>query len=147
MKITLEQINEGTDEVIIRYRQKTEEIDTLIRSIERRLDRICADTEEGKVLVAPCDVLYLERVDSTVFLYTEKTVAKTDLTLALAESTYSFEGFFRCGKSTVINIYHIEYLKSISGNRVDVTMDNGEHVIISRRYVKALRSILRGDNT
>ncbi len=147
MKITLEYIEDGADEIVIRCRERTEEINTLIKSIERRLDRICAETDDGKVLVAPSEILYLERVDSTVFLYTEKTVAKTDLTLALAESTYSSEGFFRCGKSMVINIYHIEYLKSISGNRVDVTMDNGEHVIISRRYVKALRSILRGDNT
>lgn len=145
MKITLEQITEGAEEIIIRYRQRTEEIDLLIKSIEQRRDRIYGEKDGVKMLIAPSDVLYLERVDSTVYVYTENEVAKTNLTLALAENTYSTEGFFRCGKSMVINIYHIEYLKSISGNRVDVTMDNGEHVIISRRYVKALRSILKGE--
>lgn len=55
------------------------------------------------------------------------------------------KGFFRCSKSMVINIYRINKLKSMSGNRIDVTMDNGEHVIISRRYAKELRSTLKGE--
>ena len=46
----------------------------------------------------------------------------------------------------IINIYRIEKLKSESGNRIDAMMDNGEHVIISRRYAKELRSILRGES-
>ena len=45
----------------------------------------------------------------------------------------------------IINIYRIEKLKSESGNRIDAMMDNGEHVIISRRYAKELRTILRGE--
>ncbi len=146
MKLTLQQITDGGDEIIIRYRQRTDEIDDLIRTIELRRSRISAETDGVKQLIAPADVLYLESVDNSVFVYTADTVAKTELTLTSAESLYSQNGFFRCGKSVVINIYHISYLKSISGNRVDATMDNGEHVIISRRYVKALRSILKGES-
>lgn len=145
MKITLQQIPDGQDEVIIRYRELTEQIDELIQSIRHRRDKIYAEKDGAKMLVSPDKVLYLESVDNTVYVYTKEAVAKTNLTLSAAESIYSSDGFFRCGKSMVINIYHIEYLKSISGNRVDVTMDNGEHVIISRRYVKALRSILKGE--
>ncbi len=145
MKITLEQITEGENEVIIRYRERTEEIESLIQSIKMRRDKIYAESEGIRMLISPEDVLYLESVDNTVYVYMKDKVAKTLLTLAAAENTYSSDGFFRCSKSMVINIYHISYLKSISGNRVDVTMDNGEHVIISRRYVKALRSILKGE--
>lgn len=146
LKITTEQITEGQDEIIVRYRERTEEIESLLRSLEQRRDKIYAEKDGMKMLIIPSDVLYLERVDSTVYIYTKEEVAKTDLSLASAEGLYADDGFFRSGKSMVINIYHIEYLKSISGNRVDVTMDNGEHVIISRRYVKALRSILKGES-
>lgn len=146
MKLTLEQITEGIEEIIIRYRERTESLDNLIRSIEQRGEKILAVNEGGKILLAPSDVLYLESVDNTVFVYTDNEVGKTSLTLAVAEEAFASEGFFRCSKSMVINIYRISYLKSISGNRADVTMDNGEHVIISRRYVKALRSILKGEN-
>lgn len=145
MKLTLQQITKGQEEVIVRYFERNEEVESLIRRIEQKNDKILAVNEDRKILVAPADVLYLESVDNAVFMYTKTEVGKTGLTLAVAESMYADEGFFRCSKSMVINIYHISYLKSISGNRVDVTMDNGEHVIISRRYVKTLRSILKGE--
>lgn len=145
MKLTLQQITEGQEEVIVRYFERNEEVDSLIQRIEQKNDKILAVNEDGKMLIAPSDVLYLESVDNAVYIYTKTEVGKTSLTLAVAESMYADEGFFRCSKSMVINIYHISYLKSISGNRVDVTMDNGEHVMISRRYVKTLRSILKGE--
>lgn len=145
MKLTLQQITEGQEEVIVRYFERNEEVDSLIRRIEQKNDKILAVNENRKILITPGDVLYLESVDNAVYVYTETEVGKTSLTLAMAESIYEDEGFFRCSKSMVINIYHISYLKSIPGNRVDVTMDNGEHVIISRRYVKTLRSILKGE--
>ncbi len=146
MKLTLENINEGQDEVIIRYLERTEDINSLIQYIERRGEKIAAVMNDQKILIAPGDVLYLESVDNSVFVYTDDAVAKTSITLASAEEAFAAEGFFRCSKSMVINIYRISYLKSISGNRADVTMDNDEHVIISRRYVKALRSILKGEH-
>ncbi len=145
MKLTLQQITEGQEEVIVRYFERNEEVDSLIRRIEQKNDKILVVNEDRKILIVPNDVLYLESVDNAVYVYTETEVGKTSLTLAMAESIYEDEGFFRCSKSMVINIYHISYLKSIPGNRVDVTMDNGEHVIISRRYVKTLRSILKGE--
>lgn len=145
MKLTLQHITEGQEEVIVRYIERNEEVESLIRRIEQKNDKLLVDVEEQKVLIAPEDVLYLESVDNTVYVYTKKIVGKTGLTLSLSESLYENDGFFRCSKSMVINIYHIEYLKSIEGNRVDVTMDNGEHVVISRRFVKALRSILKGE--
>ena len=145
MKLTLQQISEGQEEVIVCYYERNEEIESLIRRIEQKNDKLLGVVEDRKILIAPGDGLYLESVDNIVYVYTQKIVGKTGLTLSLAESLYENDGFFRCSKSMVINIYHIEYLKSIAGNRVDVTMDNGEHVVISRRYVKALRSILKGE--
>ena len=145
MKLTLEQITSGQEEVIIRYLEHSERLDDLIHMIEHHGRKIPAAKDGGTILLSPADVLYLESTDNAVYIYTANEVARTSLTLAAAESAYSGEGFFRCSKSMVINIYHISYLRSIAGNRADVTMDNGEHVIISRRYVKALRSILKGE--
>lgn len=145
MKLTLQQITKGQEEVIVRYYERNEEVESLIRRIEQKNDKLLVVVEDKKILVAPEDVLYLESVDNIVYVYTKKIVGKTGMTLSLSESLYENDGFFRCSKSMVINIYHIEYLKSIEGNRVDVMMDNGEHVVISRRYVKALRSILKGE--
>ena len=42
------------------------------------------------------------------------------------------------------NIYRIDHLKSEPGNRILATMENGEKVMISRKYAKGLRQILKG---
>ena len=64
-------------------------------------------------------------------------------TLTFLEALYAQEGFFRCSKSMMLNIYRIERLKSMPGKRIDATMDNGEHIVISRRYAGELRNRLR----
>jgi len=44
----------------------------------------------------------------------------------------------------VINIYRISHLQSKPGSRICATMENGEEVMISRKYAKGLRQVLKG---
>jgi len=145
MKITLEKISEGKEEVIIRYKEMTERIDGIIKYIEGQGEKLSGVKDGHQFVIDIHKVVYLESVDGITWLYTENEVYKSDLTLTLCELLYREEGFFRCSKSMVINICRIYKLKSMSGSRIDVTMDNGEHVVISRHYAKELRTILRGN--
>ncbi len=145
MKITLEQITEGKEEVVIKYSQMTGQIEDIVRYIERQGEKLVGMKDGQQFVIRPHSVVYLESVDGITYLYTENEVYKTGLTLMGAEAAYVEEGYFRCSKSMVINLYRIEKLKSMSGNRIDATMDNGEHVVISRRYAKELRNILKGE--
>ena len=145
MKIRIEQIKDGEEEVILRYREKTREIEELLSYLNKRSHSILCKKDGEDVLVRPRDVIYLESVDGTTYAYTEGEVYQAGLSLAGAEAEFAGAGFFRCSKSMVINVYHIEKLKSEAGNRIDAVMTGGEHVIISRRYAKALRRLLRGN--
>ena len=145
MKIRMEQIKDGEEEVILRYREKTREIEEILSYLNKRSKAILCKKDGEDVLVSPRDVIYLESVDGTTYVYTEGDVYQAGLSLAGAEAEFSGAGFFRCSKSMVINVYHVERLKSEAGNRIDAMMTGGEHVIISRRYAKALRRLLRGN--
>ncbi|MDE6435372.1 MAG: LytTR family transcriptional regulator DNA-binding domain-containing protein [Lachnospiraceae bacterium] len=145
MKVVLQQISEGSEEIRIRYRQMTEQIEGIVHYIEGQGDKLIGMKDGQQFMLRPYDVLYLESVEGTAYLYTEKEVYRSSLTLMAAERAYGDEGYFRCSKSMVLNIYRIRKLQSMSGNRIDVTMDNGEHVVISRRYAKELRNILKGE--
>lgn len=145
MIIRVEQIKNGEDEVILRYREKTREIEELLSYLNKRSRTILCKKDGEDVLVRPRDVIYLESVDGTTYVYTECDVLQAGLSLAGAEAEFSGSGFFRCSKSMVINVYHVERLKSEAGNRIDAQMTGGERVIISRRYAKALRKLLRGN--
>jgi DNA-binding LytR/AlgR family response regulator len=144
MKIRIEQISEGETEVVLRFREKTREVEELLAYLNKRSRALLCKKDGEDVLVKPGDVIYLESVDGTTYAYTAEDVLQTGISLAGAEAEYAGDGFFRCSKSMVINVYHIERLKSEPGNRIDARMTGGEHVIISRRYAKGLRRILAG---
>jgi len=84
-------------------------------------------------------------VDDKVFAYTDEKVLKIDGTLNSFLMEIQDESFFRCSKSMVINVNRVTSLKSLSSNRIDATMEGGEHIIISRRYASEFRRLLKGE--
>lgn len=143
MKVTLQQIEKGNEEVIVRYRQMTERLERVVEYLEGQNEKLPGTRNGQQFFINIQDILYLESVDGITYFYTKKEVYRTAHTLALFETLYAQEGFFRCSKAMMLNIYRIERLKSMPGNRIDATMDNGEHIVISRRYAGELRNLLR----
>ena len=144
MEVRTEQVPKGKEEIILRYSEMTDEIRELLDILTQKENTLLVKKDGEQIVLHPGQVIYLESVDGITYAYTQEDVFSTATSLATAEELYSKQGFFRCSKSMVINIYHIERLKSESGNRIDAQMKNGEHVIISRRYAKELRRILKG---
>lgn len=144
MKLTMNRIPHGEDEVIIRYREINEQIEAIINIIQGTGQKICASAEGNTFLLLPENILYLESVDGITYAYLENKVCKVQMSLFELALCYKSRGFFRCSKSMVLNIYKIAFLKSEPGSRIRATMENGEQVMISRRYAKELRQILKG---
>ena len=61
------------------------------------------------------------------------------------EEKYQNRSFFRCSKQNIINLMKIRDITPALNGRFTAKLDNGESVIISRKYVKGLFSKLRGD--
>lgn len=144
MKLTMNKILQGQEEVIIRYREMTPQIEAikeLVRGMDRRL---IGDWQGERLLLLPEKVLYLESVDGASWAYLTDKVCRVSGGLGELTARYGDRGFFRCSKSMAINIYRIERLKSEPGNRIRATMENGEQVMISRKYAGQLRQILKG---
>ena len=145
MKITINRISQGEDEIILKYKEKNSHIQRIIDFLYEKENKLIVWKDKTQVLLKPQEILYLESVDNHTYAYTEKDVYKMDITLMAAEILMKEHGFFRCSKSMIINIYKVSALKSLSGNRIDAAMENGEHVIISRAYAVKLRRILKGE--
>lgn len=144
MRLTMTHITEGEDEVIIRYRQMNDEVETIASIVQSSGKRIEGYENGRRLFLHPEQIYYFESVDGTTYAYLKDMVCKVDGSLERLAISYEDRGMFRCSKSMVINIYKISYLKSEPGNRICATMENGEQVIISRRYARSLRLILKG---
>lgn len=141
----MDRVCQGEEEVIIRYTQMTGQIQAIINIVQGTGNKIRAAWEDRTFLLNPEDIYYFESVDGGTFAYADDKVGKVPESLMELAMCYEGRGFFRCSKSMVLNIYKIRYLKSEPGNRIRATMENGEEVLISRRYAKQLRRILRGE--
>lgn len=141
MKIT---VNEGfTDtEVIINCPKTSDDVLdmlTLLQSLDKKLPGM----KKGQTfLVDSQDVLYFDTVDKRNFIYTENDVYDTSLRLYEIEDQLSGIGFIRCSKSMIFNIAKIKSLCPDFGGRMEVTMSNGERLVVSRQYTKLLKERL-----
>ena len=144
MKISMEQITSGEDEIVIRYKEMSPAIQQILQWLKQEQVVITGKQEERQYRIHPKDIYYFETVDEKLFAYTNEAEYQVMFTLTEAEEKLKHQGFFRCNKSFVININHIISVKSEMGNRIDALMDNGEHVIISRRYARTFRKLLQG---
>lgn len=144
MKLSMEKIECGEDEVILRYRRMNARIEAIAAMVQGTEPRICGSAEGRQLLLRPEEILYLESVDGATFAYLAKQVCRVSAGLGELTACFCGRGFFRCSKSMTLNIYKIRELKSEPGNRIRATMENGEQVMISRKYAKQLRQILKG---
>lgn len=137
-------IREGCPEiaVILCCPQATEEIraiEMLLRSHDKRLSGI---RDGGTHLIDAREVFYIESVDKRCYIYTANDTYESPLRLYEWEDRLSDAGFFRGSKSQIVNIARIASLCPDFGGRMELTMQNGERLIISRQYAKPLKERL-----
>ena len=89
MKITLQQIKDGKEEVIVKYKQMTEHIEGIVRYVEGQSEKLFGSKDGQECMLPIPDIIYLESVDGITYIYTADGVYKGNLTLALAEVMYT----------------------------------------------------------
>lgn len=143
MKITIEEREAAQDiEVtIVCVRADRRVLDIVARL--RMLDRKVTGTADGctRVLSAE-DVLFIESVDKHTFIYTADTVLETGLRLYEMEELLADCDFLRITKGCIVNFRAITALKPDVNGRIIATLENGERVVISRRYAPDVKSKL-----
>ena len=143
MKITVEHCDTPENEVILRCRELDEEMLHILALLRSGMQSLCAFTEEREtVFLSPREVLYAESVEERTWLYCERAVWRTALSLPAREARSEARGFCRGSRSMVVNLHGIRQLKSCAGSRIEATMRNGEKVMISRHYGPLLRERL-----
>ena len=85
------------------------------------------------------DILYIETVDEHLFIYCDDEVYENRMRLYEAEEICRDTLFFKASKSMLINIKKIDNMKPSLSGRFEITMINGERLLVSRKYVSDLK--------
>lgn len=144
LKIDIQKIESGEEELILRYLEETDRIRAILDVLRSDGEKLYGKKDSETVSVIPGDILYIESVDDKIFAYTAGEVIRLEGSLAGIIQKLNDDRFFRCSKSMIINIDKVERLRSLSSNRIDATMEGGEHILISRTYASEFRRILKG---
>ena len=145
MKYTIEQIKQGDEELILRYQNLNQEVEHIINFMSFSEKKLVGTKDGLQVVIDVKQILYIESVDRKTFVYLEEDVVRVEYTLTQLERILNPVRFFRCSKSMMINIDKVKVLDSLASNRIDATMCNGEHIIISRTYASEFRRRLKGE--
>lgn len=143
MKITVEHGPVEENEVVLRCASLDDEMLRVLALLRSGMQRLCVWDEERRLhLLAPSQLIYAETVEDKIFVYTADSMYQTALGLGELESRFGALGFFRAGKSTVLNLHHIKSLESCGAGRIQADLVTGEKLMVSRRYAPLLRERL-----
>lgn len=135
------------EEITIQCKQVTPDLKKLIDFLESKNQKIEGlSSQNQKVYLHPMDILYIESIDGITYFYTIDNVFKSKMTLQELEDTYKGTDYFRGAKNLIVNIQHVDSLKSQLNGRIIVTMDNQEMLVVSRHYARILKEKLKGEN-
>lgn len=97
---------------------------------------------EGKrtmLFIRKVDIFYVEVVDRKVFVYTQNNVYRTVHTFKEVKEDLLGGTFIQVSKSTLVNKYKIKNLQIFSAARRVVTLENGEQIMVSRKFKEQLK--------
>ncbi len=140
MKISINVKDEADDtQITIDCRRLTPEIEKIIAML-RMLDQQLTVMKAGETyLLDAAKIIYIESVDRKTFIYTVDDCFESKLKLYEIEERLCESGFFRAGKSCIVQLRHIRSLKTDVDRKLRLTLENGEQLIVSRQYAEELK--------
>ena len=103
-------------------------------------DRVLIGERDGATFrVGVEDVCYAETVDGKTFLYTADAVYQTPLKLYELEERLAGTEFVRASKQMLVNFDHVASIRPALNARLQLMLDNGEAVLVSRQYAPVIK--------
>ena len=146
MNVRIEQIEKEREEmVLIRCHAVTDEVREIESFVKSRAGSLTGTSDTKQYEIAVTDVCYVESVDGKTFLYTHDMVYETAYRIYELEELLKPKHFLRISKPMLVNLMKIRSIQPAFNGRFTAVLHSGEKVIISRNYVKALKTALKGE--
>ena len=148
MRVIERTIEHPKDEgVILEYVNWTKDFEEIKEYVKRKGDTIIGYTQRGdSVSIRIEDILYYETVDGNAFAYTAEQVYKLDGRLYQVEDKVKRRTICRASKTMLVNVEHIISVRTALNGRLYARMENGEEILITRRYAKEIEDCFMEDD-
>ena len=147
MQTKITQTEQNKPEIVeIHCHCVSDEVREIVAFVKSRQGQLTGISDNKRYEIAVTDIFYIEAVDNKCFIYTETTVYETKQKLYELEELLKEKHFLRIAKSTILNLMKVRAIKPALNSRFIAELYSGEQVVISRKYVSALKKALKGEN-
>ena len=147
MQTRITKIDRDKPEMLeIRCHSISDEVREIIAFVKSRQGQLTGTADERQYEISISDIFYIESVDNKAFIYTKSKVYETRQKLYELEEMLSKKHFLRVSKSTLLNLMKVSAIKPALNSRFTAVLQSGEQVVITRKYVPALKKALKGDS-
>ena len=139
MQIITRQVQGKPLTVTIEYPEYTESVRGIIKRIESLDIKFSAFSDERRMHIAMSDVYYLENVDRKLFLYTRDDVFRLDNSMQEIGKITEDSDLVRISRTCIMNTSLLKEIKQLKNSRLEAMLDNGERLIVSRKYLRDIK--------
>ena len=143
MRIEQRQVKDQPLTVIVEYPELDQKVENLIRKIRNINITFTGKTDGGSFSVDISDIFYIENVDRKVFLYTKEDIYRYDGSMTSVEEAVKDTELVRISRTCFMNVSHLKQIMQIKNSHLEAVLDNGEKLIVSRKYLKDIKTIFR----
>lgn len=146
MKLRLHQMQEVKEtEIDISYSNMTKRLSKMVAYIHQYEYTVEANLNSKTFSIPLDEILYFDTADRKTFLYTSNQVYECKKALIAVENELSNTTVIRINKGTLLNVAALINVKPYPNHRLLAELSNGEHLIISRKYISILKNTIRSE--
>lgn len=143
MRVEQRQVKDQPLTVIVEYPEYDKSVDNLINKIKNMSISFTGKSDGKTVSIDISDIYYIENVERKIFLYSKKDIYRYDGSMADIDSSISETGLVRISRTCFMNVSHLKEIMQIKNSHLEAVLDNGEKLIVSRKYLKDIKKIFR----
>ncbi len=113
-----------------------------VKKVTDSIDAIPIQGEDRIFLVHPKDIYLVSVEDKELSVHTEKETYQTSGSLSKIERRLTMDFFVKTHRSFILNTTKIQEIQPWFNNTLQVTLDNGLKVPVSRSYVKPFKEMI-----
>ena len=143
MRVEQRQVKDQPLTVIVEYPEYDRSVDNLISKIKNMSISFTGKTDGKTVSIDISDIYYIENVERKIFLYSKNDVFRYDGTMSDIETAINDTDLVRISRTCFMNVSHLKEIMQIKNSHLEAVLDNGEKLIVSRKYLKDIKKIFR----
>lgn len=143
MRVEQRQVKDQPLTVIVEYPEFDKSVDNLINKIKNMSISFTGKSDGKTVSIDISDIYYIENVERKIFLYSKKDIYRYDGSMADIDSSISETDLVRISRTCFMNVSHLKEIMQIKNSHLEAVLDNGEKLIVSRKYLKDIKKIFR----